>query len=325
MASKLAFILILSSSAAMLVRAQTDGIALTIGGFGGGTSLEVVTATKHCLGDISVPKMPSTPTGSIEGWVSEYVDNKVYLCGGSDINFRAECYSFNIGQTFWDYSGTLDDAREYSASVVLDDEMVVLGGYNDRNGWLDSVEKKTRATNDWLRMDDWKLPRKMFNFCAAAVDSTRIVVAGGNEYGKPYLDLVDVLDTVSNTWTSADPLTVGKASLGCLTVTHEGEQGLLVTGGCINNCQDHLDEVAFLSYSTLTWTALPSLNEARMGHKMAWIDGMPAVVGGYTTDLKRTIELWDGTQWVMHPQELSFGRWAFGMPSYLPKSEIACA
>ncbi len=36
----------------------------------------------------------------------------------------------------------MDDAREYGASIVFNGEMMVLGGYNDRDGWLDSVEKK---------------------------------------------------------------------------------------------------------------------------------------------------------------------------------------
>lgn len=36
----------------------------------------------------------------------------------------------------------MEDAREEAASVVLNGEMVVLGGYNQRAGWLDSVEKK---------------------------------------------------------------------------------------------------------------------------------------------------------------------------------------
>ncbi len=39
-------------------------------------------------------------------------------------------------------------AREYGASLVFNGQMMVIGGYNDRNGWLDSVEIKVRQLQD---------------------------------------------------------------------------------------------------------------------------------------------------------------------------------
>ena len=47
---------------------------------------------------------------------------------------------------------------------------------------------------------------------------------------------------------------------------------------------------------------------------MTHIDGMPAVVGGYEDSIKTSIELFDGSSWVLHPDQLTFGRWAYGMP-----------
>ncbi len=37
-------------------------------------------------------------------------------------------------------------AREYGASLVFNGQMMVIGGYNDRNGWLDTVEIKVMMT-----------------------------------------------------------------------------------------------------------------------------------------------------------------------------------
>ena len=71
----------------------------------------------------------------------------------------------------------MNDAREYASSIVFGGEMVMLGGYNDRDGWLGTVEKKT-ADGIWEEMESWELPRKMFNFCAATVDDTHIIIAG---------------------------------------------------------------------------------------------------------------------------------------------------
>ena len=39
-------------------------------------------------------------------------------------------------------AGTTNYAREYGASCMFNGEMMIFGGYNDRNGWTDIVEKK---------------------------------------------------------------------------------------------------------------------------------------------------------------------------------------
>ena len=88
--------------------------------------------------------------------------------------------------------------------------------------------------------------------------------------------------------------------------------------------QDHVDTVEFFSYTTNTWKLLPSLNEKRMGHKMAWVDGMPAVIGGYDISLKAEIEIFDGEQWISHPTKLFTGRYAYGLPRYIPNDQVTC-
>ena len=75
---------------------------VAIGGFGGSISVEVVTASSTCLGDNASPRLPGAPTGSIEGWVSEYVDGLLWLCGGSDLNYRAECFSLDVAKGYWE-------------------------------------------------------------------------------------------------------------------------------------------------------------------------------------------------------------------------------
>ena len=60
----------------------------------------------------------------------------------------------------------------------------------------------------------------------------------------------------------------------------------MVSGGCNENCEFHLDDVSFFSFATETWNDdVPKLNEARMGHKMIIIDDKPTVIGGFKQDL----------------------------------------
>ena len=170
---------------------------------------------------------------------------------------------------------------------------------------------------------------------------------GGNEYGEDYRDLVDILDTTTGVWESQPAIpAIGRASLGCLTTEYNGEMGLMITGGCSNGCQvreqltkqklfpelmittlhfqDHLVDSYFFSYASKTWETLPSLTEERMGHGMTHIDGYPAVIGGYNSQLLDGIELWDGANWIAHPDRLTYARWAYGMPAYVPMADISC-
>ena len=58
--------------------------------------------------------------------------------------------------------------RKYPASIVLNGEMVVMGGYNDFQGWLDSVDLKPTGQCEFQHKEEWKLPRGMYNFCAVS-------------------------------------------------------------------------------------------------------------------------------------------------------------
>ncbi len=92
--------------------------------------------------------------------------------------------------------------------------------------------------------------------------------------------------------------------------------------------QVHINDVAFLPFSTMTWNYdVPPMNEARFGHRMTHVDGYAYVVAGYDTSLKCSAELWDESshQWIDHLNDLQYCRWVFGLPTYVPKTEITCS
>ena len=59
---------------------QYEGIAL--GGYGATNFFELTTATAICKDDDITPPMPGTLPASNPTWVSEWVDDSIYLCGG---------------------------------------------------------------------------------------------------------------------------------------------------------------------------------------------------------------------------------------------------
>ena len=49
-------------------------------------------------------------------------------------------------------------------------------------------------------MGPWKMPRLLFDFCAAQVDETHLMIVGGNEAVNNYVPNVSILDTETAEW-----------------------------------------------------------------------------------------------------------------------------
>ena len=88
--------------------------------------------------------------------------------------------------------------------------------------------------------------------------------------------------------------------------------------------QDHISDTLFFSYSSRTWTELAPMNTERMGHKLAWIDGKVAAIGGYLDNILKEIEVFDGKAWTAHPIPLTNARWAYGLADYIPSDVVSC-
>lgn len=58
-----------------------DNIGLAIGGYGSSNSIELILKDRVCRGASIKPSL-SVPPNASPTWVAEYVDQKVYLCGG---------------------------------------------------------------------------------------------------------------------------------------------------------------------------------------------------------------------------------------------------
>lgn len=199
-------------------------------------------------------------------------------------------------------------------------------GYNDFQGWLDSVDLKPKGQCEFQLKGEWKLPRGMYNFCAVSHENKIYTIGGSIHAFLENSDIanVDVLDTLTNTWSSAKPLPQSRSSSGCAIYELNGEIGILVAGGCDDSCHNHLDDTLFFSFATETWETLPAkLNTKRMGMRMVIIGGKPTLAGGYYTDLMETVEEFDGVEWKVRGS-LNYGRYQYGMPSSLPEGLFTC-
>jgi hypothetical protein len=309
-----------------LVAAQAKNVALVIGGYGGGNSVEIITDKTTCSGTDSVPSIPNAPAGQIAGWFAEYASGKVYLCGGQDTDIHRECFTLVPGES-WVHACEMKKDRRFAASVVMPDQrLVVLGGYNNKESWLDSVELSPAGECDFNLQTDWKMPRRIFDFCAVALNNTHIMIAGGSNPGVPQTTNVDILDTVSGTWHSVAPLKVARSAPACILTTVGGEEGVLLSGGFNTAMGEHLYDTLFYSLSAGTWKELELLNEDRMGHGIFHLgnDDAVTVVGGYNSQLMGGIETHaEGQGWTKRVSGLQFPRYFFGSCE-LPDTVLHC-
>merc|ERR1712051_1034325 len=276
-------------AASCLLTLANSEVALVIGGFGASDSVQVITKDSTCLGNDANPRIPKAPDGRV-GWVGQYVDGKVVVCGGAKVDFYRNCYSLKVGESWNEETESMVYQKRYAESIVFNGEMLVMGGYNQNIGWLNAVEKRS-SDGSWTEMEPWTLPRMIFDFCAVQMDENRIMVLGGNIIGQFDSDDMDILDTTTNTWSKGPSMAKRRATQDCIVTEHNGERGVMVTG--------------------------------RMGHKMTIINGKPTVIGGFDHGELNTIEEFDGTSWSLRAEKISFASYVFASPDEIPEN-VSC-
>lgn len=114
-----------------------------------------------------------------------------------------------------------------------------------------------------------------------------------------------------------------RATHDCIVTEYNGERGVMVTGGCSQNCAFHLHDTSFFSFATETWTELAPMNEGRMGHKMTILGGKPTVIGGFDSSELNSIEEFDGTLWTTRAEKLPYATYVFATPDEIPH-DVTC-
>lgn len=315
--------------ATLVACAQSGNVGVVIGGIGGGNSIEIIGDGFQCDGSQSNPPIPLGPSGNLIGWLAEYHDGTIYLCGGQDSNIHNECYYLNIGSSSWVLTNPMVASRRYAASVTMPDgRLVILGGYNTGSAWLDTVEVKEAGNGKPFNMvDGWKLPRKMFDLCAVAINNTHIFIAGGSMYGKPQVEAADILDTTTNTWHSLPNMPLARSAPGCILTEVNGESGILVTGGLNSEQLEQTKRTEFLSLSTHKWTQLENLVQDRMGHNIFQLGAKNklTVVGGYSQTEGQLfgVETYTEGQGWRKSSALKFARYFYGSCE-VPEDLVTC-
>ncbi len=97
-------------------------------------------------------------------------------------------------------------ARSAVGVAVLDGKLYAVGGYNDDDGFLSSVERYDPALDAWEAVAPMAEAR--YKLAVAVLDGKLYAVGG---YNNGYLSLVERYDSALNAWETVVPMRTGRS------------------------------------------------------------------------------------------------------------------
>jgi hypothetical protein len=170
----------------------------------------------------------------------------------------------------WIFADSMNFAREYSSSVILDNnEVLVAGGSNI--DLLKSCEIYNRMTNEWRNTDSMNRARGVFNL-VKLLSGKAIAISG---FGTK---TCEIYDPQTEEWTLTDSIKTLRFDHMTTTLLNNGK---VLIGGGFYFPSNYTSECELYDPLTETWSLTDSLNYGRSHHTMTLLnDGRVLVVGG---------------------------------------------
>ena len=173
-------------------------------------------------------------------------------------------------ESFWTAAEPMPAPRTEVAATVLEDEIYVIGGFDESNQVTDIVEVYSIANNSWTQAAP--LPEPLHHTAAASYDGKIYVVGGYTSPWSPSNKLF-IYDPVQNEWQEGTPMPTAR---GALNVNFINET-LYAVGGSSDR---PLNSNEAYDPSRDTWTTKASMPTARHHAGSAVADGKIFVLGG---------------------------------------------
>ena len=189
-----------------------------------------------------------------------YQAGSLYIVGTwskvpSSATTSVRCY--NVGTTFHTLAD-LQEARSMHCVVAYGNFLFVLGGRNNENGYLNTVERYNIATDTWEYVKPMSVARAAFSACML---NGHLVVFGGRTTGK-LLDSVERYNLQTNTWSSLASMKTKRGCLsGAVIANYLYACGGISDNGVINTVERYDDKID-------QWVEVAPMLENRMCHKV---------------------------------------------------------
>ncbi len=219
--------------------------------------------------DGTVETLPSL-TPAVNAADGSYLWGKLVFPGGVDETGQItdQLYVYDISEAAWTVGYPLPKPLAYAATVVLDDMLYVIGGFDGEEP-LSTLYRFSPDTASWWRLTPMNYARVR---PAAGVVDGKIVVAGG--FNQTALDVVEVYDPQTDSWTDGAPLPVPLRETADATCNDT----FYVIGGSYEDAASN----AVYGYNLAgdRWFPISRLQTARFSTEATLLDGSIVVAGG---------------------------------------------
>jgi hypothetical protein len=233
----------------------------------------------------SLPGLQTCRSGPMV--VTDYL-GRVWAIGGNNNGTVVSSTEYSSG-TFWTYGPSLLVPRTYGAVVALNGFIYVIGGSNNSNSALNTVEvlDLTAALPVWSATSIPALPAGRADVAASVDSRGRFWVVGGKDATNTSMGTTFIFDPArpSLGWVSGPPLNQSRAQHGVVT----GTDGFVYAiGGTSQPDGQQLNSVERVDprHPELGWTTLPSPScsmpyTPQCGRGALGADGRIYVAGGW--------------------------------------------
>jgi N-acetylneuraminic acid mutarotase len=184
-------------------------------------------------------------------------------------------------ESFWTAGAPMPTPRTEVTAAVLEDDIYIIGGFDESGQVTDIVEVYNIANNTWSKAAP--LPEPLHHTAAASYNG-KIYVVGG--YTAPWspTNRLFIYDPIQNSWQEGNPMPTPR---GALNVNFVNET-LYAIGGSSDR---PLGSNEAYDPSSDTWTSKVLMPTARHHAGSAVVDGKIFVIGGRISDSLENISI----------------------------------
>jgi N-acetylneuraminic acid mutarotase len=183
-------------------------------------------------------------------------------------------------ESFWTSGAPMPTPRTEVTAAVLEDDIYVIGGFDELGQTTDIVEVYNIANNTWSKTAA-PLPEPLHHTAAASYDG-KIYVVGGFTAAESPSDRIPtnrlfIYDPIQNNWQEGTPMPTARGALNVNFINST----LYAIGG--RNSDRPLGSNEAYDPSSDTWTSKAAMPTARHHAGSAVVDGKIFVIGGRIT------------------------------------------